>query len=61
MASGEFAANFAATTGSGSPFRHGRSRNRGGFFGSGAQAAADARTALVRNPAFATSSNVLTA
>src|SRR6185312_1674069 len=46
-ASGSFAAHFASTSGRATPFSQGRSKYRGGLFGSGDHAAADASCGCV--------------
>src|ERR671923_1422594 len=59
-ASGAFAVHFSRTSGCDSPFLKGRSRYKGGFFGSGDQAAALASMARGKNSSLAESSGVFT-
>src|SRR6266536_4376993 len=60
-ARGAFAAHFATISGWDSPALVGRSRYRGGFFGFGDHAAAEASCARAKNCSFAESSGVFTA
>ena len=59
IASGALAAHFAVMSGWSSPFLVGRSKKKGGFFGFGDHAAADANCAFVWKSAFSNSSIVL--
>src|SRR6185437_772581 len=60
IASGAFAAHSAITSGTGLPSLTGRSKKRGGFVGSGDQAAAEASMAFVPKSAAATCASVCT-